>query len=668
MALDLDPTHLPTLAALRQIAIDAADWDRAARYLDQEQLNTQAPRQRARLLVELGRLRDETLGEHDAAVQAYELALQSDADNEEAALPLLTEYINKEKWTEAEPLADLLVKKGGKKERREQHTMYNMLGRVATALGKEDDKALRAYQDAHKLDLTDGETIQGPGRRLLPLEGLGRLAHELPKGVTSLDEGDTDERANVYYKLGAIKKEQGQNKPAIRELRKVARRQGVVPPALEALIGVYTRPQGLQAGLRLQAPDPRRQSTRAPSASSSWSRSATSGPSGRRTRTRHRDLRRGARDRDEEPCALAQASSALPGHFELAEDDRVAPDHRGPRDESLSASRSNIYTMAQIYRDKEEDLDRAVEAFNETLDLNPFFLEAFERINKILTQKKDWKQLERAFRKMLHRVAGKGNTDLEYNLWHNLGLIYRDRLGDLSPGIEAFKMAGRLKPDEVQERQILAELYESTDQIDLAIQEQQEILGRDALRVEPYRALYRLYVRQQAIRSGLVHVPSARVPRQSRRRRAQVLRGLRAKGMLQVKSRLDNDLWAKQLFHPDENIYIGKIFEFLVSAARQAKIQQLKNAKQYPTIDKKFKQDPATSTVTFAKTFGWAAQVLGVHCPELYVLNHTTGALGALVTDPPSSFAGQSVLTGFSPQELTFIVGKHLAYYRGEHY
>ena len=26
------------------------------------------------------------------------------------------------------------------------------------------------------------------------------------------------------------------------------------------------------------------------------------------------------------------------------------------------------------------------------------------------------------------------------------------------------------------------------------------------------------------------------------------------------------------------------------------------------------------------------------------------------------------MLTGFTPQELTFIVGKHLAYYRGEHY
>ncbi|HMJ10669.1 MAG TPA: hypothetical protein VK524_04635, partial [Polyangiaceae bacterium] len=28
----------------------------------------------------------------------------------------------------------------------------------------------------------------------------------------------------------------------------------------------------------------------------------------------------------------------------------------------------------------------------------------------------------------------------------------------------------------------------------------------------------------------------------------------------------------------------------------------------------------------------------------------------------------QTVLTGFSPQELTFICGKHLSYYRGEHY
>src|SRR5882757_5314243 len=83
-----------------------------------------------------------------------------------------------------------------------------------------------------------------------------------------------------------------------------------------------------------------------------------------------------------------------------------------------------IYTVAQLYRDKAQDLGRAVDLFNDALDLNPGLLEAFERINKILTGQKDWKALERAFRKMLRRLsttsgAGDGksaNADLEFNL------------------------------------------------------------------------------------------------------------------------------------------------------------------------------------------------------------------------------------------------------------
>jgi hypothetical protein len=142
----------------------------------------------------------------------------------------------------------------------------------------------------------------------------------------------------------------------------------------------------------------------------------------------------------------------------------------------------------------------------------------------------------------------------------------------------------------------------------------------------------------------------------------------RPRGMIQVKSRLDNELWVKHLFHKDENIYIGKIFEMITPAAIVAKLGQLRAARQLPVLDKRFKQDPATSTVTFAKTFGWAAQVLGVPTPELYVRNDVPGALVAVPSAPPASVAGQTVLTGFAPQELTFIVGKHLSYYRGEHY
>jgi golgin subfamily B member 1 len=106
----------------------------------------------------------------------------------------------------------------------------------------------------------------------------------------------------------------------------------------------------------------------------------------------------------------------------------------------------------------------------------------------------------------------------------------------------------------------------------------------------------------------------------------------------------------------------------LTPAAIVAKTSQLRSQKQLPVLDRRFRQDPATSTVTFAKTFGWAAQVLGVATPELYVRNDVPGALVAVAATPPASVAGQTVLTGFTPQELMFIVGKHLSGYRGEHY
>src|SRR5690606_35655882 len=123
-ALDLDPTHTPTLAALRAIAIDESDWDRAARYLDMEHQNTDLPRARAKLLVELGRIRAEMIEERDPAVVAYELANQADADAEDAALPHARFYVEQERWAEAEPLTDMLVDRRGKREREEQLDLF----------------------------------------------------------------------------------------------------------------------------------------------------------------------------------------------------------------------------------------------------------------------------------------------------------------------------------------------------------------------------------------------------------------------------------------------------------------------------------------------------------------------------------------------------------------
>ena len=571
-------------------------------------------------------------------------------------------------WDKAEPLLDILTRKAGKRDRAEQHDLWNQLGLVTSKLGK-DEKALKAFTAASQLDLTDQETIRGLAEVSFRLKDWGAALTNFQKVLTALGEDENEERANVYFKLGGIKREQGQAKQAINNYEKALGVDSAHRPTLDALVTIYTDLKDWKqvVAYKRQILD-----------------SVADGEERFRILNEIGDI---WNDQDKNPNksveALEEALDLQPENHVLLHKllalyqstenwqkmietiQAIAGMEKDPIRKSKF-----LYTMAQIYRDKENDLDRAVELFNESLDLNPTFLEAFERINKILTGQKDWKALERAFRKMLRRLSGAnaGNPDLEFNLWHNLGLIYRDRLHDMNSAIEAFKMATRYKPDEAVERQILAELFEATDQMEQAIGEHAIVLQKDPLRVDPYRSLHKLYLKMHEYDRAWCMCAALAFLHKADEEEQRFFEDYRPRGMIQVKSRLDNELWVKNLFHKDENIYIGKIFEMITPAAIIAKLGQLRGARQLPVLDKRFKQDPATSTVTFAKTFGWAAQVLGVPTPELYVRNDVPGALVAVPSAPPASVAGQTVLTGFSPQELTFIVGKHLSYYRGEHY
>jgi tetratricopeptide (TPR) repeat protein len=667
-ALDLDPSHLPTLAALRLIAVDAADYDKAARYLDQEQSHTQSLRQRAKLLVELGKLRDEMLGDHPSAVLAWEAAYEADAENEDAAMPLVDEYISKEEWAKGEPLLELLVRKSGKRDRAEQHSLHNKLGQVYAAQGK-DDKALKAYTSAHQLDLTDQATIRGLAEVCFRLKDWGGALTNYQKVLTALGEGDTVARADVYFKLGCVKREQGQNKQAINNFEKALSVDAAHRPTLEALVALYAQHKDWKQVVAYKRQildnvhDADERFRMLQEIADTWSEQDKNAPRAIEALEEARELQPVNPGLLHKLIALYQATDNWSKMIETLQ--AIA-------DNEQDATRKSkfLYTMAQLYRDKEGNQDKAVELFGESLDLNPQYLEAFERINKILTAKKDWKALERAFRKMLRRMsaANISNSDLEFNLWHNLGLIYRDRLKDTTSAIEAFKMATRFKPDEAVERQILAELYEATDQTEAATGEHSLVLQKDPLRIEPYRSLYKLYLRMHEYDRAWCMCAALAFLRKADEEEQRFFEDYRPRGMIQVKSRLDNEAWVRNLFHRDENLYIGKIFEMLTPAAIVAKTNQLRAQKQLPVLDRRFRQDPASSTVTFAKTFGWAAQVLGVQTPELYVRNDVPGALVAVPATTPASVAGQTVLAGFTPQELTFIVGKHLSSYRGEHY
>ena len=269
---------------------------------------------------------------------------------------------------------------------------------------------------------------------------------------------------------------------------------------------------------------------------------------------------------------------------------------------------------------------------------------------------------------MIHRIAGKGKTELENTLWHQLGLIYRDRLGEMDQAVEAFKMAAATNPGATIERQILSELYESQEHWDDAIAEQRVILAANPLSIDPYRAMYRLNLHKRAYDEAWCLAAAMAFMGKADEEESRFYEDYRPQGMLQVRGRVTSDMWGRLLMHREQDPYVSKIMEAIAPAALQAKIAQLRMQGKLPVLDPRFKQDPETSTVTFAKTFGWAGQVLGVTAPQLYVRSDVPGSILAVPATPVASIAGQTVLTGFKPEELTFICGKHLAGYRGEAY
>ena len=294
MALDLDPSHLPTLAALRQIAIDA-------RRLRQ---GGALPRSGAEL--HDGAARSARASSSSSASCATRCSAttrarcspgrpryEADPENEDAALPLVDEYIAQQEWAKAEPLLDLLVRKSGKRERSEQHALQNKLGQVCAALGQGRQGPQGLHGGAPARSHRPGDDPR-PRRGVLPPEGLGRARSRTTRRCSPRSsEDETAARADVYYKLGCIKREQGQAKQAINNFEKALARRPGAPRRRSRRSSRSTRSS--RTGSR-SSPTSGRSSTtssKATSASGCSTRSPTSGAT--RTRTRSRPSRRSRR-------------------------------------------------------------------------------------------------------------------------------------------------------------------------------------------------------------------------------------------------------------------------------------------------------------------------------------------------------------------------------------
>ena len=138
------------------------------------------------------------------------------------------------------------------------------------------------------------------------------------------------------------------------------------------------------------------------------------------------------------------------------------------------------------------------------------------------------------------------------------------------------------------------------------------------------------------------------------------------RGELRATSTLDDAAWSL-LRAPGYDPVIDAIAEAVAPGAVRVKLDELRMERKLVLLDQERRQ-PADSTATLVRTFAMASQVLGVKAPELYMLDSVPGGLAAVQADEPSTAFAASLGSGHKVPELSFLVARHLVYYRPEHY
>jgi hypothetical protein len=294
-----------------------------------------------------------------------------------------------------------------------------------------------------------------------------------------------------------------------------------------------------------------------------------------------------------------------------------------------------------------------------------------------MTAKKDWKNQERAYRRMIKRLGNEVPAEkrqTQVALWHALGEIYRSRQKDFRAATQAFEVCVGLEPESLPRHQILAELYQmqGPEGYEKALKEYRFIIksAKEPSQVAPQlKTLRKLYMdlnqydRAWCVTSVLGFLRLADPEEQ------RFYEQYKPKGSVRAKNRLNEELWQKHIYHPDEDRYTSQVFAAVSQSVAAVRAREHKDW----GLKRKDRRDPTNDQLLFSKVFNYVSQVLNIAQPELYLRPESPGEMDMAnardkATLVPAFVVGASLLQGRPEKELAYVIGKKLALMRPDHF
>ncbi|HEX5061702.1 MAG TPA: tetratricopeptide repeat protein, partial [Kofleriaceae bacterium] len=688
-ALSLDNENLEALKVLGHLHEKRGNWTQSVEMLLRAEAASGSRSERINLLWDAALITDQRLEDPSRALELFERVLKLDPDHVDAGQRVADRLVANKRWDDALPVLEMLARQAEGLDRLERSRRESQLGNAYEALHRYEKAArhfrLAVESDPESLDaaiglanvlMAEAKVHEGSEQAAAMWQEVEKRYRELlARHRTGMADGHV---AEIWYRLGAASRALGEDKKAEASFRRALEKEPLHEPTLEAMVELG----GARGEWRMVA-DAKRAQIDALSKrdGTDYNRAKLFEEIGDTWRERIKDVAN-ATGAYLEGLKIAPASRVLLHKLlEAFTEQRQwrrsieTLDQLSGLEDSAERRARFHYTAAVIARDELHDQELAVDKFNAALDDNPMTSKAFEGIDAVLTSRKDWKNLARAYRRQLKRVHEDAPTEKLVELWTRLGDICADHLGDTEAATEAYQVACELAPDDVSRHEQLADLYLEAGEARRAeaINELQYLLAHAPDRVELYKALANLYRAEHeldkafCVAQALVFLGAASTEER------MLYEKFRPRSFTPAPRRLTEELWQKALIHPREDKAVGAIFASTLGALAAGSAQPITAFGLSPESRADLDRDPRP----VSRVIKYVAGVLAIEpAPMVWLQEQGDGlrvantvGLGAdrqkLV---PSLLVGAPVIGKGDERELAFEVGKRMAYLRAERF
>jgi tetratricopeptide (TPR) repeat protein len=336
-----------------------------------------------------------------------------------------------------------------------------------------------------------------------------------------------------------------------------------------------------------------------------------------------------------------------------------------------------LATLASILHRELDAPDEAVALYDQALDEDPTDRRTFERIEHMLVERQDWRELARAYRRMIKRLGASPSPESRVWLlavWRALADTCRQHLLDIQAAVAAYEVCVSLAPDDPRQREALAEACESQGQegFSQAVAAREHLLaaaGNAEAAVRQIRALAHLYSKYgQHDRAFCACAGLCALTKANAHERAYYERGASA-GVPVSRTFLTEKLWQGRICPARENRLISQVMAAVAPGVITARAKEAASH----GIDIHRYIDPDTDPSFVSRLLVYVSRLIGVPLPAIYAPPGAPGEIDLVIllndTRPVPAFVlGRDLVAGRTQQELAFLLTKKIVGLRADHF